>query len=522
MMPNAPQAPLIASLMHPEAFDHPVDGIRLLETHISWILLTGTYAYKIKKPVNLGFVDFSTPERRRWFCEEELRLNRRMAPELYLGLRPIHGLPASASFKDGGPVIEWAVQMRQFPQKALLAEALAAGAVDARHWRALADALAAFQASAAVAGEHDGGTADFGTAELVGREAQANLAALARWPDQAAHLQPLQHWTDTAFAKLAPAFEQRRRQGRVREGHGDLHLGNMVFLDDRIVTFDCLEFSPELRWIDVVNELAFLFMDLAEHGRAVDGARLLDRWLDRTGDYAGLALWRWYVVYRALVRAKVTALRLDQSGLSTDESSKARAAVSQYLAFAHASAVSPPGRLIITHGVSGSGKSHLSRTLCDQLGWIHLRSDAERKRLFGLWGTGADGAPSADAGLYQPAVTERLYGEVLPRFAAAVVQAGFSVVVDATFLQRAHRQTMAETAARCGARFGILDCRTSGDRARARIAQRQRLGGDPSDADATVLEHQCLSAEPLSPEEQAASLVVESGADIDAIARWCG
>jgi aminoglycoside phosphotransferase family enzyme/predicted kinase len=509
---------MIESLLRPQAYDHPVDAIQLLETHISWVLLTGRYAYKIKKPVNLGFVDFTTPDRRRWFCEEEVRLNRRLAADLYLGVRTIHGPAERAGFAGDGPVIDWAVQMRQFPQEALLATALAGGKIEGRHWRDLADTLAAFQAGVAVARDDDRATDGFGTPALVGAEAQANLEALAACPQARGAVPALQRWTDRAFATLAPVIDRRRRALRVREGHGDLHLGNMVFLEDRITVFDCLEFNAELRWIDVISELAFLVMDLAEHGRAREGALLLDRWLDRTGDYAGLALWRWYMVYRALVRAKVGTLRLNQAGPDAAESPALAASVHEYLDCAQSTIDAPPGQLVITHGVSGSGKSHLSRRLCEHLGWIQLRSDAERKRLFGLWGTGAEETEALNPDLYRPEVTERLYGEVLPEQAAAVIQAGFSVIVDATFLKAHHRQVMADVAARCGARFRILDCRTSASLAQERIRQRQQLGGDPSDADTDVLAGQWTAVEALSPKEMAAAITVEAGCDVESLA----
>jgi len=504
---------MIESLRRPEAYDHPVASIQLLETHISWVLLTGDYAYKIKKPVDLGFVDFSTCDKRQWFCEEELRLNRRLAADLYLAVRALHGPAEHAGITGAGPVIDWAVQMRQFPQEALLASAMAAGRIEGRHWIELADRLAGFQAAAAVAGDGDAATAGFGTPAVVRAVAEANLKALAASPEAEASRTALQQWTDDAFARLAPLMAERRRAGRVREGHGDLHLGNMVFLDDRIRVFDCLEFNPGLRWIDVISELAFLVMDLSGRGHGLDGARLLNRWLDRTGDYTGLALWRWYVVYRALVRAKVATLRQQQAGPDAPESPGLAAAARDYLALAQATIDAPPGRLFITRGVSGSGKSHLSRRLGDRFGWIHLRSDAERKRLFGLWGTGAEEAPAPDPGtLYAPAITERLYGEVLPAQAESALQAGFSVIVDATFLKARHRQLMAAVARRCGADFRILDCPITESVARERIQQRRQRGGDPSDADATVLARQHTAVEPLSPEEIAVTFIVDPAA----------
>lgn len=488
---------MIAALLDPAAYDHPVERVDCLETHISWILLTGTLAYKIKKPVNLGFVDFSTPERRRWFCQEELRLNRRLAPDLYLGLSPIHGPPERAAFHGSGPTLELAVRMRQFPQSALLGAVLDHQGLSEAQLERLADDLAAFHAAAAVAGPED----PYGTPELVKAPAVANLEVLEACglvpePDVAA----LRHWTDDQFESLRPSFVGRRSQGRIRECHGDLHLGNMLLEGERLRVFDCLEFSPQLRWIDVISDLAFLAMDL-EHRRRPDlGAVLLNRWLGRCGDYAGLLTWRWYLVYRSLVRAKVCALRLGQQSLDAEASVLLQHDLERYLQGARRATATPAPALVITHGVSGSGKSHRARQLCQQQGWIQLRSDVERKRLFGRWGQGL--APPLQGDPYRPEVSTMLYDQHLPEQADRILAAGFSVVVDATFLHRDQRRRMEVLARQRGVPYLILACASSPEQARRRLLERQALGGDPSDADGAVLEAQFRAVEPLDGQER--------------------
>ncbi len=510
--------PLITALLRPEAYDHPVETIELLETHISWVLLTGSYAYKIKKPVNLGFVDFSTPERRLQFCQEELRLNRRLAADLYLGLAPIHGPPAAARFCGDGPVIEMAVQMRQFQQQDLLPavlerndlapetlvpKALAPEALE-RLFEQLADSLAHFHAAAAQATAADG----YGSAPQVRAPALANLDVLEAALGADPRLLALRRWSETQAQQLAPWFEARRANGWIREGHGDLHLGNMALWQGRILVFDCLEFSPALRWIDPSSDLAFLVMDLRQRQRPELAALVLNRWLELSGDYTGLQAWRWYVVYRALVRAKVAALRLQQAELTAAAISSQQLVIQSYLALAEATTAEPAPLLLITHGVSGSGKSHLARRLARRLGWIQLRSDVERKRLFGLWGLPRREPCAGD--LYAAAVTEQLYGDHLPRCAEAVLGAGLSLIVDATFGQRQQRRNFAALAARCGARFLILDCRCDSDLARRRIQARQVMGLDPSDADPAVLDQQLRHWQPLDFAEQALALVAEA------------
>ena len=500
---------MIAALLDPGAYDHPVERVDCLETHISWILLTGTIAYKIKKPVNLGFVDFSTPERRRWFCQEELRLNRRLAPDLYLGLSPIHGPPERASLHGSGPTLELAVRMRQFPQSALLGAVLEHHGLTADQLERLADDLAAFHSAAAVAGRDD----PYGSPELVKTPAVANLEVLeASGMAAAPELAALRQWTEESFTALRATFELRRSQGRIRECHGDLHLGNLLLEGGRIRVFDCLEFSPELRWIDVISDLAFLVMDLEHRNRPDLGAVLLNRWLGRCGDYGGLLTWRWYRVYRSLVRAKVCALRLRQPDLDAGTVQQLQGDLERYLRGAHCATAVPAPALVITHGVSGSGKSHRARQLCRRQGWIQLSSDVERKRRFGAWGQGD--TPPLQGDPYRSAVSADLYGRQLPEQAARILAAGYTVVVDATFLDRDQRRRMQDLARRCGVPFLILACCSTPEQARRRIGERRRRGGDPSDADARVLEAQLSALQTLDEAERQHVLTV--GAELTA------
>jgi len=494
---------MIAALLRPEAYDHPTSAITLLETHISWVLLTGPWAYKIRKPVNLGFVDFSTVALRRHFSEEELRLNRRLAPDLYRDLVTIHGPAERASLHGDGPPLDTAVRMRQFPQEALLASCLprlAAGPEGAAPlFATLAADLAAFHAAAArVPAE-----APWGTPTTAVEPALANLAVLERCLGSTA-IAPLRHWTEAEAARLAPWFARRRADGLIRECHGDLHLGNMVLLEGRITVFDCLEFSPTLRWIDPISDLAFLAMDLSQRGHPDLARLLLNRWLDASGDWEGLRGWRWYATYRALVRAKVTALRLEQLDATAAAAPALRRELEAYLAtaFALSGAAAEPSApaLVITQGVSGSGKSHLARRLCERFGWLQLRSDVERLR---LW-------PSDR---YASERSVQLYRRHLPACADAAMAGGWSVLVDATFLRRRQRRRMAALARRRGARFALLHCRVGEAEALRRLERRRAAGGDPSEADAAVLRSQWPRNEEPGPDERD-RVVVREGDDL--------
>lgn len=501
--------PMIASLLRPQAYDHPVRHVQLLETHLSWILLTGTWAYKIRKPVNLGFVDLTSADARRHCALEELRLNRRLCPDLYVGLREIHGPPERATLHPpaqpglGPAAIEVAVQMLQFQQQDLLPARLRDRRPDPALWLDLADRLAAFHGKAAVARPED----PWAEPSRVLEPALANLAVLAGLNPPPAELEALAGWTRAEHSRLEPLLRQRKATGRIREGHGDLHLGNLVVRHGRIDAFDCLEFCPALRWIDVISDLAFLVMDLQRHGEASTGTAVLNRWLQASGDYGGLRLWRWLVVYRALVRAKVSALRQLQQRQAGEDPALHAQAMEDYLALAQQTSRLGPGPLVITHGVSGTGKSWLSDRLCRRLGWIHLRSDVERLRLFGRWGEPPPGGILQDDP-YGQEITDRLYGQVIPDAAAAAISAGFGVIVDATFLQHGQRSKLKQLASAWGCRFLILDLQGQACRAPERIRSRLERGGDPSEADLAVLDRQVQHQQPLTASERADALVV--------------
>jgi hypothetical protein len=399
-----------------------------------------------------------------------------------------------------------AVQMHQFQHQDLLPavlerDALASGVLESL-LEQLADDLARFHAIAAVATCQQ----DFGSAQQVRLPAIANLEVLEQLLGTEPRLVALRRWTEDQAERLASCFEARRAGGWIRECHGDLHLGNMVLWQGRLRVFDCLEFSPPLRWIDLTSDMAFLVMDLHQRRRSDLAALILNRWLELTGDYAGLRCWRWYLVYRALVRAKVAGLRLQESDSASAEAPALRSEIHSYLGLAEATAGEAAPVMLITHGFSGSGKSHLAGLLARRLGWIHLRSDVERKRQFGLWGLPLGPARNGDP--YAAGVSDQLYGDHLPACAEAVLGAGLSLIVDATFLERRHRRRFADLAFACGARFLILDCRCSPDLARQRLKARHALGLDPSDADAAVLEQQLGQRDPLEASERAAALVV--------------
>ncbi|MEK7321739.1 MAG: AAA family ATPase [Pseudomonadota bacterium] len=508
-MTEDPSIILIEALQNPACYPHPVTAVRRVETHISWVLLTGDYAYKIKKPVAFGFLDFSSLAQRRHCCEEELRLNRRLAPELYLAVLPITGTPAAPRLGGVGEAIEYAVQMREFPQEAQLDRVLARGELGAARIAALAETLAAFHSTAVVAkaGGH------YGSAEAVWQPVAQNFAQIRprlAVRDELDQLDALQHWSETAFASLRGVFTQRQQTGHIRECHGDAHLGNIALLDGRPVLFDCIEFNPELRWIDVMSEIAFLTMDLHDRGRPDLARRVLNDYLQYTGDYAGLRVLRFYQVYRALVRAKVACLRLAQDGLSEDQRRATQQQVGAYLRLAARFTAAVPTPLMITHGLSGSGKTTLSDGVLESQGAIRLRSDVERKRLFGL-AADARGGSAVNDGLYSAEAGTRTY-QHLAELAETVLGAGFPVIIDAAFLKRGQREMFHQLAERMHLPFVIFDCKAPSEQLRGRIAERATAGRDASEATISVLEQQLEHGEPVSCDEALLIFTIQTGA----------
>jgi uncharacterized protein len=497
---------LIARLSEPARYPHAVTEVRLIETHISSVLLTGAYAYKIKKPVDLGFLDFSTLEKRRFYCAEELRLNRRLAPAIYLDLAPIFGSADDPRFEARGTPVEYAVKMREFPQHSLLDARLVRGELRPENIDALAGAVAAFHGRV----ERAGAASGYGTPAAIEDPVRQNFEQIgARLTAEAerAQLAALERWSLEAHRSLIPVFEQRRREGFIRECHGDLHLGNMAWVDGAIQVFDGIEFSPDLRWIDVASEIAFLVMDLAERGRADYAWRFLDAYLQATGDYDAVRVLDYYLVYRAMVRSKVARIRAGQEHLTAEDRGGALASYAAYIRYAERCIAPRRPALVITHGFSGSGKTTASQALLQGLGAIRLRSDVERKRLEGL-PANARSASALAAGLYSEAATRRTYEE-LARLARLGLASGHTVIVDATCLKRWQRELLREAALGLDVPFVIVDFRAPVAELRRRVGERQRLGADASEATAAVLEHQRAMAEPLAGDESALTVTLD-------------
>ncbi|UTA48265.1 AAA family ATPase [Simiduia sp. 21SJ11W-1] len=499
------QAESIQALMRPEAFDHPVANLQLIETHISWVILTGEYAYKIKKPLDLGFLDFSSLAKRRGFCEEEIRLNQRFAPEIYLGLVAVTGTEAAPSLAQAGAhPLDYAVKMRQFDQDQLLDAIYQRGELNNALIRAIGQQLADTYAGLPALFPEDGP----GTPGTLKAAIDQNFEQIGAYPlpdAERAQLNALAEATCNACERLEGKMNQRLRDGFVKDLHGDLHLGNIALVNGKIRFFDCIEFNPGFRIMDTVAEIAFITMDMIARGATTEARRLLNSYLEYSGDYQSLALLDLYRCYYATVRAKVTLMQFspqDHALLNAPAFNTFRHYLTQALSYT----VPTRPSLNLMHGVSGTGKSTLAQTLCDHTGAIAIRSDVERKRLFNLR---PEQASAPGQNIYSAEANTNTLNQLVAQ-AQKVLDAGFSCILDATFLRASDRAPALALASNTATPVRIINCQAPENIIRERLANRKAEGIDASEADEAVMAQQLAHYEPLTEQEQAITLVADT------------
>lgn len=463
-------------------------AVELVETHLSWILLARRLAIKLKKPIRLPFVDYGDVDARRRCSLEELRVNRRFAPGLYRAVLAVRGSVDAPRFGGAGEAIDHVVCMRRFPAGALLSERVDAG-LDPAALARFAGRLGSIHAGAPVAAPDRPCTPP--------DQALAAVASQLRALQGDASVEWIQRWLASQAGPMRTRWQARRARGHVRECHGDLHLGNLVMLAGEVVAFDAIDFDPALRWIDTMSDVAFVAMDLDARGRRDLAFAFLDDYLQAGGDYDGLAVLRFHAAYRALVRQLAAALA--PPGPAPD-----------YPAAARRWALESAPRLVLMHGLSGSGKSTVARALVQAAGAIRIRSDVERKR-----------RPGRAGETYSDTATRRTYAR-LARAARSALAAGFPVIVDAAFLRADHRCHFETLARRLGVPFEILHCEVDDAVSRERLRARERAGRDPSDATVEIWERQKAWAEALDGPERAVTTTISGdAAQVAAIvARW--
>lgn len=501
---------LVQALTNPATYPHPVDTVIMRETHISWVFLAGDFAYKLKKPVNFGFLDYSTLELRQEFCQLELELNQRLAPDIYLNLVPLSGTPTNLSFDDASAPFEYLLKMRRFDDSLLLNNLQQQGKLEEQHLLSLAKQLAEFHLELAPGTPPEG----LGTPAAIWAPVQQNFDQIRDFisePEQLKQLKVLEEWSQDTFNRLEATFAQRLEQGFVREGHGDLHLGNATLWNDKVVAFDCIEFNQSFRWCDVMSDLAFLIMDLEDRGLVQLARTTLNHYLEQTGDYAGLQVFNFYKVYRALVRAKVGLFRLQQQGLDAQDKANIHNQYLGYVQLAESYIDFNTPYLLITHGFSGSGKSTLTKAVVQELGAIRIRSDVERKRLYGLKPEQSSNAQQVAEGIYTQAATTKTY-QRLGELTTQVLSACYPVTLDATNLLFSQREQLKEVAQNLGLTALIISMQAEEATLKRRLAKRIQEGEKVAEADLRVLEHQLNNHDPLTEEELTYTVSVDTDA----------
>ncbi|WP_427162637.1 AAA family ATPase [Aliinostoc sp. HNIBRCY26] len=484
---------LIEQMLQPGFYPHPVqESIQLIQTHISYVLLTGDYAYKLKKPANFGFLDFSTLEKRQHFCQEELRLNQRGAGELYLEVLPITLQGEQYILGGTGEPVEYAVKMRQFPQDTLLSSLFAEGKLDETHLEKLGRVVAQYHAKT----ETNDYIRSFGEVAQVRAAFDENYQQTEKYiggPQTQTQFDETKAYTDRFFAEKQELFQRRIQNDYIRECHGDLHLRNICLWQDKILLFDCIEFNEPFRFVDVMFDVAYAVMDLEAQQRPDLSNAYLNTYLEETGDWEGLEVLPIYVNRQSYVRAKVTSFLLDDPGVPASVKEEASKTAAQYYKLAWEYTQPKQGKLILTSGLSGSGKSTTAKYLARQTGAIHIRSDAVRKHLGGV--------PLHERGgddLYTPEMTHKTYARLL-NLGIILANQGYTVILDAKYDKQELRQEAIAQAQKHQLPLQIIYCTAPLEVVKERLANRT---GDIADATVDLLASQLKQAEAFTDTEK--------------------
>jgi len=499
---------LLQSLSDPQFYPHPCDDpIQLIQTHISAVFLTGDFAYKLKKSVDFGFLDFSTLAKRHHFLDRELALNQPVAPELYLGVLPITADQGRLSLEGKGEIVDYVLKMRQFPQKNLLSNLFEANQLTAQDLVQLGKVIADFHGQT----QTNATIRQFGSPEQIGKAIEGNYRQTAPYIGIAQSQEQYaatEAFTTNFLVQKSDIFKERQAQHKIREGHGDLHLSNICFWRGKFQLFDRIEFNEEFRFVDVIYDIAFAMVDLDVKSRTDLSNCLLNSYLEQTGDWEGVQVLPFYLCRQAYVRAKVMSLQFTDPDIDRDRKSEVLATASSFYRLAWHYAQPQVGRLIIMSGLSGSGKSTIARQLAPAINAIHLRSDAVRKHLAGI-----DLSQKGDPSLYCGQMTEKTYSRLVD-LGILLAKQGFNVILDGKFDRQHWREPALELAQKQGLSLVFVQCVAPLEVLCDRIAQRQ---GDISDATPDLLTQQRQQAEPFTPAEQPYLLTLDTRQDISQV-----
>jgi len=489
---------IIEQMMKPSFYPHSVtEPIQLIQTHCSYVVLTGDYVYKLKKPVNFGFLNYSTLQKRKYFCQEELRLNRRTAPEIYLEVLPITydrlglGSTEAERYQLGGrgEAVEYALKMRQFPQETLFSSMFEFGELQEQQIVELGRVVAQYHANAATSDY----ISSFGEVSQIKAGFEQNYLRTKKYIGVAQtqeQFNQTKDYTDKFFRDRTSLFKSRIANNFIRECHGDLHLRNICLWQNKVMLFDCIEFNEAFRFVDVMYDVAFAMMDL-EARNCKDFANIfLNTYIELTGDYEGLQVLPLYLSRQAYVRAKVTSFLLDDNDVSEAAKQQAISTASNYYKQAWEYT---KGQLILMSGLSGSGKSTTARYLARQLGAVHLRSDAVRKHLARI--------PLLQRGgndLYTAEMSQKTYHRLM-QLGIMLSRLGFCVILDAKYDKQQLRGEVINKAGQNKIPLQILNCTAPEEVLRQRLINRT---GDVADSTVDLLPSQIKAAEPFTEKEK--------------------
>jgi len=484
---------LIEKLQNHKLFSHPINNFKVLETHISWVILTGKYAYKIKKPVNFGFVDFTSLEKRKYFCDLELSLNQRLTPNLYLKVLPITGTADNPKFDSDGKIIEYAIMMHEFAQEQLLTNC----AINANLIKDLAKIIADFHNFTPKITNPD--FLQVSSALLPFEENFTQIREFLHLDADLNQLNELEKINKDKYSKLKNILQERINNRQIRECHGDLHLGNIINQHHKPLIFDCIEFNDNFRYIDTISDASFLAMDLDYQEHSDLSNLFLNNYLAHTDDYHGLQVLNFYLTHRALVRAKVNLLSLNHA-----DNKQIMLNYRKYLQLAHQYQLPKIRFIAITYGVSASGKSFATEQIVKQLGAISLSSDLLRKK--------------QNISDYSNKARDRIYQQLLTQ-TTTIINNGFAAVIDATFIDRNHRKQFMELAKKLNVPFLIVKCSADISQLKSRCEIRKTASNCITDADFSVVQQQLANIHPLSKLEQEFILTADNNFN-DNLQNW--
>jgi len=499
---------LMESMMKTGFYPNAPERVEFVQTHISLVFIAGDLVFKVKKPVDFGFLDFTTLEKRKHFCEEEIRLNRRLAPDIYLGVAEIReGEKGALHLKGEGNIVEYAVVMKRLPQERMLKELLRKGMADISLMDAVAGKLAAFHRLAATGGEID---EIGGGIETIRFNHEENFEQTEKYMGLigAGRYRFLRDYVHHFLDRRKKLFFRRMADHRIRDCHGDLHLEHICIVDD-IVIFDCIEFNERFRYSDTASEVAFLAMDLDFNGYPEYAKAFVEAYVRHSSDREIRKLLSFYECYRAYVRAKVTSFRLDDPALGEEGRAEAASAAARYydLAYTYAARLEEPA-LILVSGLMGTGKSVLARGLSERLGAEVIRMDVLRKSLLGISPSERRHEPFGK-GIYAEDVTEKTYAQALGQ-AEELLRRGKSVIIDASFKKRAARQKAREAAERLQADFFIVECVLPENVLRQRLEKRAADAAEPSDGRWEIFQAQKGDFEPVTEREPGMHIMADT------------